>query len=66
MVVRGHQAQVVIPDKYRVGHEAHFAQVTNTFFNYLKHPASLPVWEKNNMLVKYFISTRGVDLSNQR
>jgi predicted dehydrogenase len=65
MAVHGCQAQVVIPDKYRVGHEAHFAQVTNTFFNYLKDPASLPAWEKSNMLVKYFISTRGVELSNQ-
>ncbi len=65
MAVRGHEAQIVIPDKYRVGHEAHFAQVTNAFFKYLKDPAALPAWEKSNMLVKYFISTRGVELSNQ-
>jgi predicted dehydrogenase len=57
------QAQVVIPDRYRVGHEAHFAQVTNRFFEYLKAPKSLPAWEKSYMLAKYYVSTRGVELA---
>ena len=55
----------MIPDRYRVGHEAHFAQVTNQFFQYLKSPQSMPAWEKPNMLVKYFISTKGVEMSRQ-
>jgi predicted dehydrogenase len=59
----GNEARIVIPDRYRVGHEAHFAQVTNRFFDYLKAPRTLPAWEKPNMLVKYFITTRGVELS---
>jgi predicted dehydrogenase len=57
------EARIVIPDRYRVSHEAHFAQVTNQFFGYLKSPETLPAWEKPNMLVKYFISTRGVEMS---
>jgi len=57
------EARVVIPEKYRVGHEAHFAQVTNRFFDYLKAPRDMPAWEKSNMLVKYFITTKGVELS---
>ena len=57
------EARIVIPDRYRVSHEAHFAQVTNQFFGYLKSPGTLPAWEKPNMLVKYFISTRGVEMS---
>ena len=61
----GNEARVVIPDRYRVGHEAHFAQVTNQFFQYLKSPQSMPAWEKPNMLVKYFISTKGVEMSRQ-
>jgi hypothetical protein len=60
------EARIVIPDRYRVSHEAHFAQVTNQFFGYLKSPETLPAWEKPNMLVKYFISTRGVELSRDR
>jgi hypothetical protein len=54
---------VTIPDLYRVGHEAHFAQVTNRFFEYLKQPETLPAWEKPNMLAKYYVSTKGVELS---
>jgi len=59
----GNEARLVIPDRYRVGHEAHFAQVTNRFFDYLKAPRTMPAWEKPNMLVKYFITTKGVELS---
>ena len=54
-----------IPGPYRVGHEAHFAQVTNQFFEYLKHPEQLPAWENPNMLAKYFVTTKGVELSRQ-
>lgn len=53
--------QVVIPERFRVGHEAHFAQVTNQFFDYLKAPGTTPAWEKSNMLVKYFVTTKGVE-----
>jgi predicted dehydrogenase len=54
---------VTIPDSYRVGHEAHFAQVTRQFLAYLRDPASLPAWEKPNMLAKYFVATTGVRMS---
>jgi len=57
----GAEARLVIPERFRVGHEAHFAQVTNKFSGYLKSPKTLPAWEKPNMLVKYFISTKGVE-----
>jgi predicted dehydrogenase len=53
------EARIVIPEKLRVGHEDHFAQVTNRFFEYLKAPATMPAWEQSNMLVKYFITTSG-------
>jgi hypothetical protein len=55
------EAHVVIPSTLRVGHESHFAQVTNQFFEYLRAPQTMPAWEKSNMLVKYFISTKGVE-----
>ena len=50
---------VTIPDEYRNGHEAHFAQVTNQFFEYLKNPQAFPAWENPNMLAKYYVSTSG-------
>jgi Putative oxidoreductase C terminal domain len=61
----GKEIQITIPDKYRVGHEAHFAQVTNRFLEYLKNPKSLPAWEKPNMIAKYYVTTKGLELSRQ-
>jgi predicted dehydrogenase len=43
---------VTVPDKYNVGHEAHFAQVTENFLRYLRE-GNLPHWEVPNMLTKY-------------
>ena len=59
----GARLRVVIPDRYRVGHEAHFAQVTERFLSYLKDPSSLPKWEKANMLAKYWVTTQAVERS---
>jgi hypothetical protein len=52
---------IAIPGRFRVGHEAHFAQVASQFFQYLSSPTSMPAWEKSNMLVKYFVTTKGVE-----
>ena len=60
---RGADIRVTIPDEYRVGHEAHFAQVTKRFFEYLQQPGQFPAWENPNMLAKYAVSTKGVELS---
>ena len=61
----GQEMMLLIPDRYRVGHEAHFAQVTSQFFAYLRNPKSVPEWEKANMLAKYYVTTKGMDLSRQ-
>jgi predicted dehydrogenase len=47
---------ILIPDILRVGHEAHFAQVTQNYLNYLKS-GQLPEWEVPNMLAKYWLTT---------
>jgi predicted dehydrogenase len=60
---QGERVRVTIPDRYRVGHEAHFAQVTKQFFEYLRHPETIPAWENPNMLAKYYVTTKGVELS---
>ena len=59
----GPEFRVTIPDQYRVGHEAHFAQVTNRFFEYLRQPQTMPAWETPNMVAKYYTSTKGTALS---
>jgi predicted dehydrogenase len=61
----GTDLHVVVPDRYRTTHEAHFAEVTSRFLGYLKDPKSLPHWEKANMLAKYYVTTAGTELSRQ-
>jgi predicted dehydrogenase len=56
---------ITIPDRYRVGHEAHFAQVVAEFLKYFAAPKSLPPWERPNMLAKYYVTTTGVQLGHQ-
>lgn len=58
----GDDFRIVVPDRFRVGHEAHFAEVTRRFFEYVKSPRTIPAWEKSHMLAKYFVSTKGVEL----
>ena len=63
--VRNGVWQVLIPSKYRVGHEAHFGQVTEHFLDYLKEGA-LPVWEVPNMLAKYYVTTSALDMAKAK
>ncbi len=53
---------VVVPDEYRVGHEAHFAQVTEQYFRYLIEGQVPPV-EVQNLLTKYAITTTAWEMS---
>ncbi len=63
---RGGELWIKIPEQFRVGHEAQFGQVVSQFLHYLKNPRSLPSWEKPNMLSKYYVTTKGVELARQR
>ena len=60
---RGTELRITIPDALRVGHEAHFAQVTANFLQHLRDRRTLPEWERPNMLAKYYVTTRGTELS---
>ena len=62
---RGAEIHVTIPDALRVGHEAHFAQVMRSFLNDLRDRRTLPSWERPNMLAKYFVTTKGTELSRE-
>ncbi len=57
--------QVVIPQKYKIGHEGHFAQVTKAYLSYLKE-GKLPAWEVPNMLVKYQTIMDAYQLSRKK
>ena len=46
----------MIPKVLKIGHEAHFSQVTNNFLKYFKE-SKLPEWEVPNMISKYYTTT---------
>jgi hypothetical protein len=56
--------KVVIPTQYKVGHEAHFSQVTEQYLEYLK-AGKMPEWEVPNMLVKYYTTTEALKLARK-
>ena len=54
--------ELIIPDKYKLGHEAHFAQVTEKYLQYLVD-GKLPDWEVQNTLTKYHVTTQAYSMS---
>ncbi len=54
--------EVVVPEKYKVGHEKHFAQVMDRFLKYLAD-GKLPDWEVPAMLAKYYTTTKALELA---
>ena len=54
--------EVIIPEKYKEGHEAHFARVTEKFLEYLKNK-NMPAWEVPNMLAKYYTTTKALEMA---
>ena len=58
----GEVIRIAIPDKYKVGHEAHFTEVTKKYLNYLKE-GKMPDWEIPNMIAKYYTTTKGYEIS---
>jgi predicted dehydrogenase len=54
--------KLVIPQSYKIGHEAHFGQVMTRYLQYLKDK-KLPEWEVPNMLAKYYTATKGLEMA---
>ncbi len=53
-----------IPQKYKIGHEQHFEQVTKNFLAYLKD-GSMPEWEVPNMITKYYTTSEAFKFVNK-
>jgi predicted dehydrogenase len=58
----GQAWEIVVPAKYNVGHEAHFAQVAEKYLGYLE-AGKIPAWETAGMLAKYYTSTEACRLT---
>lgn len=56
--------KITIPQEYHVGHEAHFAQVTERFLRYLAE-GKLPDWEVPNMIAKYYTTTQALQQASR-
>lgn len=54
--------EVVIPEKYKLGHESHFAEVTKKYLGFLKD-GKLPEWEKAALLSKYYTTTKALEFA---
>ena len=57
----GKRWRIDIPDTYSVGHEAHFGQVADAFLGYLGGE-KMAAWEKPNMLAKYYVTTKALEM----
>jgi predicted dehydrogenase len=59
---QGDSWHIVIPEKYRIGHEAHFRKVMEAYLKYLA-AGRLPDWEVPDMLAKYYITTQALEMA---
>ena len=57
--------EVIIPHRYKEGHEAHFAMVTEKFLSFLDK-GNMPAWEVHNMLAKYYTTTTALDVAKTK
>jgi len=64
MEKQGRVWHIIIPQRYRIGHEAHFAQVMERYLKYLAQ-GKLPDWEIPNMIAKYYITTKALELARR-
>ncbi len=56
---------IKVPEKYNDGHEAHFAQVTKKYLDYLQNK-NMPVWEVPNMIAKYYTTTTAKEMADKK
>ena len=61
----GKRWAVTIPAVFDVGHEAHFAQVTNRYLAWLRGEP-MPAWEVPNMITKYATIMKAYTMSGGR
>ena len=57
--------EVIVPEAYKEGHEAHFSRVTEKFLDYLTEN-NMPQWEITNMIAKYYITTQAKKLAEKQ
>jgi len=61
----GNGWQIIIPDKYKIGHEQHFAEVIRKYIQYIKE-GKMPEWETAGMLAKYYTTTEALEKATNK
>ncbi|MBM1106649.1 oxidoreductase [Aurantibacter crassamenti] len=56
--------RIDIPEEFKIGHEAHFGQVTANYLKYLE-AGKLPEWEVPNMITKYYTTIEAYKKANE-
>ncbi|MFT5738070.1 MAG: hypothetical protein ACI9SG_002422 [Maribacter sp.] len=56
--------KINIPEKFKIGHEAHFAQAIENYLNFLE-AGKLPDWEISNMITKYHTTIAAYKMAKQ-
>lgn len=60
--VSDNRFRITIPEKFKVGHEAHFGEVTENYLRYLEE-GKIPDWEVPNMISKYYTTIEGYQMA---
>jgi predicted dehydrogenase len=53
--------KIVIPDALRIGHDAHFRELTKGFLARIEESEPLTAAERANLLAKYYVTTAAID-----
>ncbi len=56
------RCHIAVPDRYRIGHEAHFTKVTEKYLRFLEE-GTMPDWEVPNMITKYCIAPSALEMA---
>ena len=58
----GKALKVIVPENFKVGHEAHFAQVMQRYLQYLTK-GGMPQWEVPCMIAKYYTAAKALEIA---
>jgi predicted dehydrogenase len=57
--------RVVIPNGLRARDNGSFARLVDRFLGYIHDPQTMPSWEAPNLLAKYYVTTKAVEVAKE-
>jgi predicted dehydrogenase len=62
---RGGEWKIIVPDALRIGHDAHFRELTKDFLARVERRATLTAVERANLIAKYHVTTAAIAAAAQ-